>query len=101
MTRPYQPQPIDTSHVQLTAEILQLTERLARNVHDIWAAQRLAAGWKYGPSRDDARREHPCLVPYEDLPDSEKIYDRATALDTLKAVVALGYRIEKPSRVPE
>jgi hypothetical protein len=90
----YKPQPIDTSAVQLRPEILELTERLAENAHDIWAAQRLADGWTYGRQRDDAQKKHPCLVPYSDLPDSEKQYDRNAALETLKAIIALGYRIE-------
>ncbi len=91
----YNPEPIPTGGVSLSPEVLQLTERLAKNTHDTWARQRLADGWKYGPRRDDAAKEHPCLVPYEDLPESEKQYDRCTALETLKAVLVLGYRIEK------
>jgi hypothetical protein len=91
----YRPNPKDTSHIALTPEILKLTEELARNAHDIWAQQRIQEGWKHGLRRDDAGKEHPCLVPYEDLPDSEKQYDRNAALATLKAIVALGYRIEK------
>ena len=90
----YKPEPIDTSNVTLTAEHLKLTELLARNTHELWAQQRFAEGWKYGPQRDDTRKEHPCLVPYEDLPESEKQYDRITALGVLKTVLALGYRIE-------
>jgi ryanodine receptor 2 len=81
--------------VKLTDDILDLTELLARNAHDIWACQRLADGWRYGPRRDDARKEHPSLVPYEELPESEKEYDRSTALETLKAMIARGYRVEK------
>jgi hypothetical protein len=91
----YRPKPIATARVHLSPEILELTERLAKNAHDIWGRQRLADGWKYGPRRDDAAKEHPCLVPYEQLPDSEKQYDRNAALETLKAILALGYRIEK------
>ena len=92
----YEPVVIDTSDVRLSDNILDLTERLARNAHAIWARQRLIDGWKYGPRRDDARKEHPCLVAYDQLPDSEKQYDRNAAMETLKAIVALGYRIEAP-----
>ena len=91
----YQPQPIETAHVRLDDSILELTELLARNAHEHWAQQRYASGWRYGASRNDERKEHPCLVPYEELPDSEKEYDRKTAMETLKAIIALGYRIEK------
>ncbi|MEQ1575163.1 MAG: RyR domain-containing protein [Vicinamibacterales bacterium] len=91
----YEPKPIDTSVVRLSPEILQLTERLARHAHEVWAEERFRLGWTYGTERDDARRRHPCLVPYEQLPDSEKQFDRNAALETLKAIIALGYRIEK------
>jgi hypothetical protein len=93
----YQPKPIDTSRVALPGAIEALAERLAENAHDIWARQRLADGWTYGPMRDDPDKKHPCLVPYADLPESEKTYDRKAAMETLKAIVALGYRIRKVS----
>ena len=92
----YQPKPMDTSDVKLPGELRKLTEKLAENTHDIWARQRIAEGWTYGPERDDGGKKHPDLVPYSDLPESEKEYDRQTALETLKAIIALGYRIEHP-----
>jgi hypothetical protein len=94
----YQPRPIDTSSVQLDEELLELTEWLAKNVHDTWARQRLADGWSYGPARDETRREHPGLLPYENLSETEKDYDRITAMQTVKAILALGYRIEMVPR---
>lgn len=92
----YTPSPIDTSKVELSPEIRQLTEVLSKNAHEVWAQERMAQGWRYGQDRDDARKEHPCLVPYDELPESEKVFDRNTAMGTLKAVLALGYRITKP-----
>ncbi|HEY7441757.1 MAG TPA: RyR domain-containing protein [Vicinamibacterales bacterium] len=91
----YQPKPIDTSGVTLSGDISWLTERLAEHVHDVWAQERLRLGWTHGAHQDDGKRQHPCLVPYAQLPDSEKQLDRNTAIETLKAIVALGYRIEK------
>ena len=55
----------------------------------------ISEGWTYGEKRDDEKKTTPCLVPYDELADSEKEYDRATALSTLKLIVALGYRIKK------
>ncbi len=92
----YQPEPIDTSRVTLRKEVREVTELLARNAHDIWARQRLTDGWRFGPKRNDQKKEHPCLVPYDELPESEKEYDRNAAMETLKAILALGYRIVKP-----
>lgn len=91
----YIPQPIDTSHVRLNEEIVKLTERLACHIHDVWAKGRMAEGWHYGPKRNDAEKQHPDLVPYTDLPESEKEYDRSTAMQTLKAILALDYQIVK------
>ena len=92
----YQPAPIDVTQISLSPELLQLTERLAENTHDLWAAQRLAQGWTLGAQRDDAKKTHPCLVPYAQLPESEKEYDRIAAIGTLKAILRLGYQIYPP-----
>jgi hypothetical protein len=92
----YKPQPIDTSHVVLTPDVLQLIERLAENAHDVWAIKRLAEGWTLGPKKDSDLKQTPLLVPYGELPDSEKQYDRDLALATLKATLALGYRLVSP-----
>lgn len=92
----YSPQPLDTSGVVLSPSLTELLEKLAENTHDVWAAQRVRDGWTYGPQRDDAHKKHPCLVPYANLPDSEKEYDRQTSGETLKAILSLGYRIQEP-----
>lgn len=91
----YQPKPIDTSAIQLSDDLLGLTEKIAENVHDVWAVGRIKEGWTYGPVRDDAKKETPCLVPYAELPDNEKNFDRSTALETIKLILKLGYRIER------
>ena len=91
----YVPQPMDTSDVQLPEELNELVEKMAKNVHDVWAQSRISQGWTYGPERNDERKEHPCLVEYEELPDSEREYDRNTAIGTLKLILKLGFTIEK------
>lgn len=91
----YQPKPIQTENITLPSELLELTEQLAENVHENWSRNRLAEGWVYGPKRDGEKKTTPCLVPYEELPEIEKEYDRNTALQTLKLIVKLGYTIEK------
>jgi hypothetical protein len=93
---PYTPRPIPTDHVALPPELEPLVEKLAEHVHDTWAEGRLAEGWTYGERRDDDDRTHPGLVPYADLSEGEKGYDRRTALGTLRATLALGYRILPP-----
>ncbi len=91
----YTPQPINTSDVELPQELMQLVEQMAKNVHEVWAETRISQGWTYGDQRDDDRKTHPCLVPYEELPEEEKEYDRNTAVGTLKLIQKLGFSIDK------
>lgn len=96
----YYPRPIDTSDIELDGGIMQLAELLARNTHEIWAQERIEQGWRYGEFRNDEKKEHPCLVPYELLPESEKVYDRNSSMETLKAICSLGYKITKKEETP-
>ena len=91
----YQPKPIDTSDVILPKELKDLTEKLAENTHDIWAVGRINEGWTYGVQRDDLLKKHPCMVPYSELPESEKEYDRNTSIEAIKLIIKLGYHITK------
>lgn len=90
---PYNPSPVNTDNIALTEEMKELVEMLAENAHDVWASQRLKDSWVYGPKRDDVKKTHPCLVAYEDLPESEKNYDRLISEQLIKVLLAKGYRI--------
>ncbi len=92
----YIPKPIDTSDIQLSDELNLLLEAMAKNVHEIWAQERINQGWSYGKKRDDIHKHHPCLIPYENLPEDEKVYDRNTSVETLKLILKLGFNISKP-----
>lgn len=94
-TETYIPQPIDTNDVKLPKELEQLVEEMSKNVHEVWAETRIQQGWVYGEQRNDELKTHPCLVPYEDLPDEEKEYDRNTAIGTLKLIMKLEFKISK------
>ena len=89
----FTPTPIPTEGVTLPPELDALVERLAENNHDHWARQRIDAGWSYGPQRDDARKTHPDLLPYAEISESEKEYDRTSVVETLKVILTLGYQI--------
>lgn len=91
----YKPNPIDTTSVKVPESLLDLTEQIAQNVHEVWAQARVKEGWTYGETRDDKKKQTPCLVAYDELPESEKDYDRNTALETIKLILSLGYKIEK------
>lgn len=91
----YIPKPVDTSDVTLSAELLELCEQLAENTHEVWAQGRVREGWTYGPERCDAAKQTPCLVPYGELTDSERAYDRNTAMETVKLLVKLGWKITR------
>jgi len=94
-TEKYTPNPINTANINLSNDILTLSEVLAKNTHEVWAAGRILEGWTYGDFLDEKRKKHPCLVPYEELPESEKEYDRSTALETLKVIINYGFSIQK------
>ena len=82
----YNPKPIELSDVVIAEDLTELREAIAENAHDIWAEARKNEGWTYGPNRDDEKKQTPCLVPYNELPEQEKEYDREMALQTIKLV---------------
>ena len=93
----YHPKTIDTSNIELPDDLKELVEMLAKNTHDHWAVLRMAQGWTYGPNRNDETRQHPDLIEYNELPESEKEYDRRSAIEALKAIMTLGYDIKSHS----
>ncbi|MDE5999482.1 MAG: Ryanodine receptor Ryr [Bacteroidaceae bacterium] len=94
-TKQYTPQPIDTTDVKLPEELEQLVEQMSKNVHEVWAETRISQGWTYGEQRNDELKTHPCLVPYEELPEEEKEYDRNTSIGTLKLIMKLGFMMSR------
>ena len=95
MEKKYIPQPIDTSDVKLPQDLEPLVEQMSKNVHEVWAETRISQGWIYGEQRNDELKTHPCLIPYEELPEEEREYDRNTAIGTLKLIMKLGFKICK------
>ncbi|KAI4471407.1 ran binding protein 9-related [Holotrichia oblita] len=96
------PNPVDTSMVSLPSYIESIKDKLAENIHEMWAMNKIEAGWQWGEVRDDMRHIHPCLVPFDKLPPAEKRYDSQLAVQTLKTILALGYYIsmdKPPSRI--
>lgn len=91
----YVPKPIDLSDVELTEDLNELREAIAENAHEIWAENRQAEGWTYGPQRDDQLKQTPDMVPYSQLPEGEKEYDRKMAMKTIKLLKKLGYDLIK------
>ena len=94
-TTKYEPSPTDTTDIKLPEELTHLIEQISKNVHEVWADTRISQGWTYGAQRNDEKKTHPCLIPYEELPEEEKEYDRKTAIGTLKLIIKLGFRISK------
>lgn len=94
----YEPRPIDLSDVLLDDDLLELTEAIAENTHEVWASERKKEGWTYGPQRDDHKKQNPDMVPYSDLPESEKEYDRKTAFDALRLAKKLGFSVSRGPR---
>lgn len=91
----YKPSPLDLSDVALPDSLMELTEAIAENTHEVWSRNRMDEGWTYGAERDDVTLKHPDLLPYSDLSEGEKEYDRLTAMNAIKLIEKLGYKIEK------
>ncbi|MBR1400946.1 MAG: Ryanodine receptor Ryr [Prevotella sp.] len=91
----YMPHPIDTSDVELPESLKPLLEMMAKNVHELWAEERIKQQWSYGEKRNDELKQHPCLVAYEELPEEEKVYDRKSSEETLKVILKSGFKIVK------
>ena len=91
----YKPMPVDTAGIQVPEELLRLSEMIARNAHEVWAEGRITEGWTWGPVRNDSQKHHPCLVPYEELSEQEKEYDRRTSMETIRLILALGFEISR------
>jgi len=89
----YDPQPIFVDDVDLSPELIELGEAIAENAHEIWAKKRKDEGWTWGPERNDERKENPDMLPYSDLPEQEKDYDRHMAMETLRLVQKIGFKI--------
>ncbi len=97
-TKEYTPRSIDVSDVTLSEDIIELREAIAENAHEVWAENRRAEGWSYGPERNDTLKQTPDMVPYAQLPESEKLYDREMAMQTISLMRKLGYDILKRNR---
>ena len=91
----YTPHPIDTKGVELPKELTVLAEDIAKNVHEVWSVGRMNDGWTYGEKRNDTEKKHPCFVPYEELSEEEKQYDRNTSIETIKLILKLGFKITR------
>ena len=91
----YIPCPVNLDNIILPNDLIELTEVIAKNVHEVWAEARIKEGWTYGKEKNSLKKTTPCLVPYEDLPEEEKEYDRKTAFETIKLIIKLGYKIKK------
>ncbi|XP_030563349.1 ryanodine receptor isoform X21 [Drosophila novamexicana] len=99
---PFVPKPVDTTGVSLPSSVDQIKEKLAENIHEMWALNKIDAGWTWGEHRDDYHRIHPCLTQFEKLPAAEKRYDNQLAVQTLKTIISLGYYItmdKPPARI--
>jgi RyR domain len=94
---PYKPELLDPSAVQLSDWLQQQLETLAESVHDNWAATRIEMGWSYGPRIDDDKKQHPGLVPYSQLTESEKNIDRRVVLTVLFGMQKLGCEMLPPA----
>ncbi|XP_058255377.1 ryanodine receptor 3 isoform X2 [Hemibagrus wyckioides] len=87
------PTPVDTSQIVMPPHLEKVRDRLAENIHELWAINKIELGWTYGKIRDDNKRQHPCLVDFSKLPETEKNYNLQMSTETLKTLLALGCHV--------
>lgn len=66
--------------------------------HESWLAEKEATGWTYGPIKDPVKREHPCFVPYAELPEAQKKKDALFVATVRCMAAALGMVVHYPAR---
>ncbi|KAM3723537.1 Ryanodine receptor [Dirofilaria immitis] len=101
-TEPFVPVLVDISNVVLPEFAMEIHEKLAENLHELWAMRKIELGWSYGEVRDQKTRRHPCLTSFQQLPQNEKTYNINLAIDTMKTIEALRYHMildEPPVRL--
>nr|XP_042717007.1 LOW QUALITY PROTEIN: ryanodine receptor 1 [Chrysemys picta bellii] len=89
----FTPCPVDTQQIVLPPHLERIREKLAENIHELWALTRIEQGWTYGPIRDDNKRLHPCLLDFYSLPEPERNYNLQMSGETLKTLLALGCHV--------
>ncbi|XP_009293048.2 ryanodine receptor 3 isoform X1 [Danio rerio] len=87
------PVPVDTSQIVLPPHLENVRDKLAENIHELWGMNKIELGWMYGKVRDDNKRQHPCLVDFSKLPETEKNYNLQMSTETLKTLLALGCHV--------
>ncbi|XP_052768471.1 ryanodine receptor 2-like isoform X9 [Mya arenaria] len=95
---PFVPQPVDTSNVQLPVYVESVRDKLAENLHEVWAMNKIDQGWSWGEIRDDPRKKNPSITSFEKLPMSEKKYVITVSFETLRTLLALGYHVSMETK---
>jgi class 3 adenylate cyclase/tetratricopeptide (TPR) repeat protein len=80
------------SEIELTDSQI---EELAIREHDRWMNDRMRHGWVYSPRRDNARKHHPLLIPWDQLSETEKEKDRDTIRNLPRLIERAGFRVRK------
>ncbi|XP_040017271.2 ryanodine receptor 3 isoform X1 [Gasterosteus aculeatus] len=87
------PTPVDTSQIVLPPHLDNVRDKLAENIHELWGMNKIELGWTFGKVRDDNKRQHPCLVDFGKLPETERNYNVQMSSETLKTLLALGCHV--------
>ena len=79
----------------VSEDIKDILEEVAAEIHNVWMRERIRDGWTWSEASDSTKKTHSSLIPYSELPESEKNYDRRTALVTIKCLMDKGFTIQK------
>ncbi|XP_076313816.1 ryanodine receptor-like isoform X3 [Tachypleus tridentatus] len=95
---PYIPEPVNTANVQLNPELNNVVQKFAEHYHDAWANRKFENGWNYGDYWNYERKTHPRLKPYNLLAEWEKERYKEPIRESLKALIAIGWKLELGDR---
>ncbi|XP_054103986.1 ryanodine receptor 2 isoform X22 [Callithrix jacchus] len=91
----FNPQPVDTSNITIPEKLEYFINKYAEHSHDKWSMDKLANGWIYGEIYSDSSKVQPLMKPYKLLSEKEKEIYRWPIKESLKTMLAWGWRIER------
>ncbi|NXM89875.1 RYR2 protein, partial [Oenanthe oenanthe] len=91
----FNPQPVDTSNITIPEKLEYFINKYAEHAHDKWSMEKFANGWTYGETFSESAKVQPLMKQYKLLSEKEKEIYRWPIKESLKTMLAWGWRIER------
>uniref|UniRef100_A0A8B9CVX0 Ryanodine receptor 2 n=1 Tax=Anser brachyrhynchus TaxID=132585 RepID=A0A8B9CVX0_9AVES len=91
----FNPQPVDTSNITIPEKLEYFINKYAEHSHDKWSMEKFANGWTYGETYSESAKVQPLMKQYKLLSEKEKEIYRWPIKESLKTMLAWGWRIER------